>query len=161
MALAGVLGKMLHRAMKNSPNPTVYISNLSYKRDRNGVRALFKAFGKIIDINVIVDPKTAEPRGMAFVEMSSVEEATLAIQNLDGKVIDGRTAKANYALHEKDPDAKFYVIKTDLKKHVKKDEKPVRDYKSGQLSKKKKNDEKREARAGFTFKAKAKTRKTV
>lgn len=150
---------MLHRAMKNSPNPTVYISNLSYKRDRNGVRALFKAFGKVIDINVIVDPKTAEPRGMAFVEMSSIEEATLAIKNLDGKVIDGRTAKANYALHEKDPEAKFYIKKTDVKKPVKKDEKTARDYKSGQLSKKKKNDEKREARAGFTFKAK--TRKTV
>lgn len=159
MALAGVLVKMLHRAMKKSPNPTVYISNLSYKRDRLGVRALFKTFGKIIDINIIVDPKTAEPRGMAFVEMSSIEEATLAIENLDGKVIDGRTVKANFALHEKDPEAKFYIKKPDVKKPVKKDDKTTRDYKAGQLSKKKKNDEKREAKAGFTFKAK--TRKTV
>lgn len=144
---------MLHRAMKNSPNSTVYISNLSYKRDRLGVRALFKTFGKIVDINIILDPKTAEPRGMAFVEMSSVEEATLAIKALNGKVIDGRTAKANYALHDKDPEAKFYAIKPEVS-----NKKPERDYKSGQLAKKARNDQKRQVRAGFNFKAK--TRKS-
>ena len=157
---------MLHRAMKkspNSPNATVYISNLSYQRDRMGVRALFKGFGKIVDINVILDPKTAEPRGMAFVEMSSVEEATAAIQALNGKVVDGRTVKANYALHDKNPDSKFYINNAEVKKNAAKkvakkdDVKKERDYKTGQLAKKKRNDERREAKAGFPFKAKRKT----
>src|SRR4051794_15700914 len=84
--------------MKNKPSSTVYISNLSYERDRNGLRALFSRFGQIKNIKIIVEPSTNQSRGMAFVEMSSVDEAKAAIEGLHQKVIDGRTVKANFAI---------------------------------------------------------------
>lgn len=121
--------------MKNKPSTTVYISNLSYERDRNGVKALVSKFGVVKAIKIIVEPTTGQPRGMAFVEMGSIEEATKAIEGLAGQIVDGRTVKANFAIPQKE-EKKFYapkVVEKDL------------NYKAVQLAKKKRNEERRTA----------------
>jgi RNA recognition motif-containing protein len=127
--------------MKNRPSATVYISNLSYKRDRNGLKSLFSRYGKIKHIKIIVEPTTNQSRGMAFVEMSSVEEASLAIEGLDGEVIDGRTVKANFAISQKE----------EAKKSTPQKKEKDLDYKSIQLAKKAKNEAKRKSNP-FQFK---------
>lgn len=135
--------------MKIKPNATVYISNLSYERDKVGLKTLFKRYGTIKFIKIIVDPKTNESKGMAFVEMGSVEEATKAIDGLDGAVIDGRTVKANYGKPQTEDAAK----KKFFPAPVKKDKKLT--YKETQLAKKARNDKKRESKKLPTFKKKA------
>jgi RNA recognition motif-containing protein len=79
------------------PSKTVYLSNLSYERDRNGIISLLRPFGRIKHVKIIVDPSTNQSRGMAFIEMNSVEQAAEAIRSLNQKQIDGRTLKAKYA----------------------------------------------------------------
>ncbi len=131
--------------MKNKPSTTVYISNLSYERDRNGIKALVSKFGVIKAIKIIVEPTSGQPRGMAFVEMGSIEEATKAIEGLSGKIVDGRTVKANFAIPQKE-EKKFYapkVVEKDL------------NFKAVQLAKKKRNEERRSANP-LKFKAPAK-----
>jgi RNA recognition motif-containing protein len=137
--------------MNIKPNATVYISNLSYERDREGLKILFKRYGSIKFIKIIVDPKTNVSKGMAFVEMSSTEEATKAIDGLDGQVIDGRTVKANYGKPQTEDSAnkKFFPAPVSVKK-VKK-----LSYKDTQLAKKARNDKKREAKKLPAFKKKA------
>lgn len=76
---------------------TVYISNLSYERDRNGIKSMFVQFGEIKNIKIIVEPATNQSRGMAFVEMSNATQAKNAIDGLNQKIFDGRTIKVNYA----------------------------------------------------------------
>ena len=117
----------------NKPSNTVYISNLSYKRDRNGLKTLFARYGTIKHIKVIVEPTSNESRGMAFVEMGSIEEATDAIKDLNGRIIDGRTVKANFAIPQKDDG---------LKKEAKKKEKDL-EFKDVQLAKKARNQARR------------------
>lgn len=129
--------------MKNKPSTTVYISNLSYERDRNGIRSLFKRYGTIKQIKIIVEPKTNQSRGMAFVEMGSIEEATEAIKDLNGRVIDGRTAKANFAIPQKE-ERKFYPAKVDKEAPKKRKEKDL-DFTSVQLAKKARNEARRKA----------------
>lgn len=130
--------------MKTKPNPTVYISNLSYERDRNGLKTLFKRYGTVKSIKIIVEPTTEQSRGMAFVTMSSTEEASAAIKGLNGQVIDGRTLKANFGIPQKE-EAK----KTEKPKKKEKD----LDYTATQLAKKARNDKKRKAKEfPFTFK---------
>jgi len=123
--------------MKNKPSSTVYISNLSYKRDRNGLKSLFSRYGKIKHIKIIVEPTTNQSKGMAFVEMNSIDEATSAIEELDGQVIDGRTVKANFAIPQKEEKKR-----TDSQKKEKDLE-----YKSIQLQKKERNDAKRKMKS--------------
>jgi RNA recognition motif-containing protein len=76
---------------------TVYISNLSYERDRNGIKSMFAQFGEIKNIKIVVEPATNQSRGMAFVEMSNAAQAKNAIEALDQKNFDGRTIKVKYA----------------------------------------------------------------
>jgi len=128
--------------MKNKASNTVYISNLSYERDRNGLRSLFAPYGTIKNIKIIVEPATKQSRGMAFVEMASIAEATKAIEGLNGKMIDGRTAKANYAIPQR-----FEAESKDNKKDSKNKD---LDFKSVQLAKKARNDERRKKKS-FDF----------
>lgn len=137
----------------STKNTTVYVSNLSYERDRNGLKSLFSKFGIIKHIKIIVEPSTNQSRGMAFVEMGSVSEAQKAIESLNEKTIDGRTIKANWATPLKEGHApkafKFYEKKAGPKK-----EKDL-DFKSIQLAKKARNEVKRKSNP-LVFKAKSK-----
>lgn len=106
--------------MKNKPNSTVYISNLSYDRDHKAVRALCVNYGSVKFVKMILDPKTNNPKGMAFVEMGSTEEASKVIEALNGAEVDGRTVKANFAIPQKGEPRKFYLTPTkDAEKPVK------------------------------------------
>lgn len=124
----------------------MYICNLSYDRDRNGLKSLFSKFGTIKNIKIIVEPRTNQSRGMAFVEMGSVKEATAAIEGLHGKIIDGRTAKANYATPMKD-ETKRKMERTSNVADDKKPKKKEKDleYKDIQLAKKARNEARRKS----------------
>ncbi len=133
--------------MNNTPNNTVYISNLSYERDRNGLRAIFSKFGEIKNIKIVVEPSTNQSRGMAFVEMANLDQAKSAIDGLNQKIVDGRTVKVTYAI----PLRTASVSKT--KEFGPKKDKVQKDltYVSAQLAKKARNDAKRNSNP-FLFK---------
>ena len=95
---------------------TVYISNLSYERDRNGIKSMFVQFGEIKNIKIIVEPATNQSRGMAFVEMSNATQAKNAIDGLNQKIFDGRTIKVNYATPRRASSVSRIADKKDEKK---------------------------------------------
>lgn len=68
----------------------IYVSNLvNYMKDED-LQNLFSPFGAVSSCKVIVDRYTGTSRGFAFVEMSNDAEGKTAIEQLNGKVIDGR-----------------------------------------------------------------------
>lgn len=143
-------------------NSTVYISNLSYERDRNGLKSMFSKFGIIKDIKIIVEPTTNQSRGMAFVEMGTPLEAKKAIEALNATVVDGRTVKANWAtpLKEGAEPRRFYPAKIEKKaKQASKAKDSNKDlgFKEVQLAKKARNLAKKKANP-LVFKVKAKTK---
>lgn len=121
----------------NTQKNTVYLSNLSYRRDKNGVKFLCSAFGQVKNIKIIVEPSTNQSRGMAFVEMLDETQARRAIAGLDNQLVDGRTLKAKFAtpLREAAPgrSAKTDEPKKDI------------EFQSKQMIKKARNDAKRKA----------------
>ena len=58
---------------------------------------LFKPFGAITRVRVVMDRETGRARGFAFVEMPNDEEAAKAISALDGAAVGGRNIKVNEA----------------------------------------------------------------
>lgn len=134
--------------MNNTTNTTVYISNLSYTRDRNGLKSLFSKYGMIKQIKIVVEPTTGQSRGMAFIEMASHEQAKIAIEALNQKIIDRRTVKTSWAIPQRN---------APLKKATEKKTKNEKDlqYKDIQLAKKARNDAKRKSNP-FVFKTKSK-----
>ena len=58
---------------------------------------MFGQAGTVESASVVEDRETGRSRGFAFVEMSSKEEATAAIEQFNGKEIGGRPLKVNEA----------------------------------------------------------------
>jgi RNA recognition motif-containing protein len=76
----------------------LYVGNLSYQTTQDALRAAFEAGGgKVVEVKIVTDRDTGQPRGFAFVEMSNAAEAQAAIAAMDGQQLDGRTLKVNEA----------------------------------------------------------------
>jgi RNA recognition motif-containing protein len=75
----------------------IYCGNLSFQSSQDDVRALFEAHGEVTDVHMVMDRDTGRPRGFAFVEMASEEQASAAIRALDGREAGGRNLKVNEA----------------------------------------------------------------
>ncbi|WP_394844320.1 RNA-binding protein [Pendulispora brunnea] len=76
----------------------VYVGNLPYTCDESQLRDLFAADGRnVADVAIIHDRMTGQPRGFAFVQMASDDDAKRAIDALHGFVFGGRTLTVNEA----------------------------------------------------------------
>jgi RNA recognition motif-containing protein len=80
----------------------IYCGNLSFQASEDDVRALFAAHGEVTDIHMVMDRDTGRPRGFAFVEMATEEQAKAAIKALDGQAAGGRSLKVNEAQARED-----------------------------------------------------------
>ena len=79
----------------------IFVENLAVSTTEQALRAAFEAFGPVLSVKVIADRDSGVPRGLAFVEMSSDEEAQAAIAGLNGKMIDDRVVNVNEARPKK------------------------------------------------------------
>ena len=76
----------------------IYVGNLPYSCDAQQLRALFAAEGRHVeDVAIITDRVTGQPRGFAFVQMATAEDAARAIEVLHGSTFGGRTLTVNEA----------------------------------------------------------------
>ncbi len=76
----------------------LYIGNLSFTTTEDSLNAALSGGGRTVkDIHIVTDRETGRPRGFAFAEMGSDAEAQAAIDDLDGKDLDGRNLTVNEA----------------------------------------------------------------
>lgn len=75
----------------------LFIGNLSYSVTDDKLREIFEAVGKVESAVVITDRESNRSKGFGFVEMGSEDEAKKAIQELDGKEVEGRPLVVNEA----------------------------------------------------------------
>ncbi len=68
----------------------LYVGNLPYSVTELDLRDLFSGLGTVTDAKIITDRETGRPRGFGFVEMSTDEEARKAIEELNGRDVQGR-----------------------------------------------------------------------
>lgn len=75
----------------------LFVGGLSWDTTEDSLRAAFAAIGTVVSASIIMDKYTGKSKGFGFVEMSSPEEMQKAIQELNGKQLDGRTIVVNEA----------------------------------------------------------------
>ncbi|MBL8858253.1 MAG: RNA-binding protein [Planctomycetes bacterium] len=76
----------------------LYVGNLSYSTTEAALRSAFEADGREVrEVAMISDRETGRPKGFAFVQMGSEEDAKQAIAALDGRELDGRPLRVNEA----------------------------------------------------------------
>lgn len=75
----------------------IYVGNLSFRATEDDVRNAFSAHGEVSSVNIIMDRETGRSRGFAFVEMPNSDEASSAIESINGQEIAGRGVTVNEA----------------------------------------------------------------
>jgi RNA recognition motif-containing protein len=75
----------------------LFVGNLSFNTTELELREAFAQFGTVADAKIVTDRDTGRPRGFAFVEMGSDQEAQDAIAQLNGRELDGRALNVNEA----------------------------------------------------------------
>jgi cold-inducible RNA-binding protein len=75
----------------------LYVGNLSFNTTELELREVFSQCGTVAETKMVMDRETGRPRGFAFVEMGSEQDAKQAIDQLNGRELGGRTLTVNEA----------------------------------------------------------------
>lgn len=76
---------------------SIYVGNLPYQVTEEDVSNVFAEYGTVKRVQLPTDRETGRMRGFGFIEMSSEDEETAAIDALDGAEWMGRDLKVNKA----------------------------------------------------------------
>ena len=75
----------------------MYVGNLSYEMSEEKLRSEFAEYGEVQSAKIITDKFTGRSRGFGFVEMNSDDEGKKAMEELNGKDVEGRQLVVNEA----------------------------------------------------------------
>ncbi|HVS00457.1 MAG TPA: RNA-binding protein [Thermoanaerobaculia bacterium] len=75
----------------------VFVGNLDFNTTRSQLEELFSQIGPVQDVFLPSDRETGRPRGFAFVEFESEEDAEKAIEKFNNFELSGRTLRVNPA----------------------------------------------------------------
>ena len=75
----------------------LYVGNLSYDMSEENLRTEFAEYGEVQSAKIITDKFTGRSRGFGFVEMNSDDEGKKAMEELNGKDVEGRQLVVNEA----------------------------------------------------------------
>jgi RNA recognition motif-containing protein len=80
----------------------LHVGGLSFDTTDDGLRTFFEEAGTVESASVITERDSGRSRGFGFVEMTTEAEASKAIEELNGKMLDGRTLTVNEARPRKE-----------------------------------------------------------
>ncbi len=80
----------------------LYVGNLSYGTTNADLSELFGEVGEVLSVDLVTDRMTGRSKGFAFVEMAEHDAAMKAIDQLNGRDVDGRAIKVAEARPKQD-----------------------------------------------------------
>ena len=75
----------------------LYVGNLAFQTSSEELQQLFAQAGTVESASVVEDRETGRSRGFGFVEMATAEEGKAAIEQFNGKELNGRNLTVNEA----------------------------------------------------------------
>jgi RNA recognition motif-containing protein len=75
----------------------LYVGNLAFQTSSEELQNLFAQAGTVESASVVEDRETGRSRGFGFVEMATAEEGKAAIEQFNGKELNGRNLTVNEA----------------------------------------------------------------
>ncbi|GAA6058333.1 hypothetical protein JCM3770_001973 [Rhodotorula araucariae] len=79
----------------------VNVGGLPPNLTEGDVITIFSQYGEIVDINMPRDPQTGKPRGFAWLMYADQRSTVLAVDNLNGAQVLGRTLRVDHVLNYK------------------------------------------------------------
>ncbi len=75
----------------------IYVGNLPFSTTEADLRAMFEEYGAVDGTQLIIDRETGRSRGFGFVEMPDADAARRAIEEVNGRDMNGRALTVNEA----------------------------------------------------------------
>lgn len=79
----------------------IFVGNLDYKVDEDDLRGIFEDYGTVKSASVITDKFSGKSKGFGFITMDNNQEATKAIEELNGASLENRAMVVNEAKPKK------------------------------------------------------------
>ncbi|GAA6007240.1 hypothetical protein JCM10207_001556 [Rhodosporidiobolus poonsookiae] len=79
----------------------VNVGGLPFNLTEGDVITIFSQYGEVVDINMPRDPQTGKPRGFAWLMYMDQRSTVLAVDNLNGAQVLGRTLRVDHVLDYK------------------------------------------------------------
>ncbi len=80
----------------------LFIGSLAYATTDDGLKAHFEQVGPVASARVITDRETGRSKGFGFVEFENEDDNQKAVDQLNGKELDGRTINVSLARPKED-----------------------------------------------------------
>ncbi|CAN1178389.1 Serine/arginine-rich splicing factor SR45a, partial [Linum perenne] len=74
----------------SNPGNNLYVTGLSTRVTSTDLEKFFGKEGKVLNCNLVCDPRSKESRGFAFVTMETKDDADRCIKYLNRSVLEGR-----------------------------------------------------------------------
>ncbi|KDQ16749.1 hypothetical protein BOTBODRAFT_106812 [Botryobasidium botryosum FD-172 SS1] len=78
----------------------LYVGSLHFNLTESDIKQVFEPFGELEFVDLHRDPQTGRSKGYAFVQYKKAEDAKMALEQMEGFELAGRTLKVN-TVHEK------------------------------------------------------------
>lgn len=75
----------------------LFIGSLAYATTNDSLKAFFEQIGPVVSARVVTDRDSGRSKGFGFVEFESDDDNQKAVDQLNGKELDGRTITVNLA----------------------------------------------------------------
>ncbi|ONI00321.1 hypothetical protein PRUPE_6G082400 [Prunus persica] len=75
----------------------LFVGGLSYDTNEPVLKEAFGKHGEIIEVKVICDHVSGKSKGYGFVKFTSGIEASTALKEMDGQLLDGRQIRLEFA----------------------------------------------------------------
>lgn len=102
IAIAGRSDDNIIRTESIQMSQNLFIGSLAYATTDDSLKAFFETVGEVVSARVVTDRETGRSRGFGFVEFADEASNQKAIDELNGKELDGRTITVNLARPKED-----------------------------------------------------------
>lgn len=81
----------------------IYAGGLPFELTEGDVVCIFSQYGEILDINLVRDKKTGKSKGLAFLRYEDQRSTVLAVDNLTGAKVLGKSLRVDHVSEYKQP----------------------------------------------------------
>lgn len=78
-------------------NNKLFVTGLSIYTTERTLQNAFSNHGKVVDVRIIMNKTTRRSKGFGFVEFATEEEASTALKEMNGKILNGWLITVDYA----------------------------------------------------------------
>ncbi len=80
----------------------LFIGSLAYATNDDSLKAFFETIGEVESAHVVTDRETGRSKGFGFVQFTDEANNQKAVDELNGKELDGRAINVNLARPKED-----------------------------------------------------------